>query len=95
MKRIISVAVLAVFGASGALAQPSDATLRLLERNRMFEPDIIQVAENVYTAIGYQVSANTMIVGDDGVIIVDPGQQVAAARCVPHSSRLPTCRCGQ
>jgi uncharacterized sulfatase len=63
---------------STALAQ-SDATQRLLERNEMFEPDIIQVADNVYTAIGYQVSANTMIIGNDGVIIVDPGQQVPGA----------------
>jgi alkyl sulfatase BDS1-like metallo-beta-lactamase superfamily hydrolase len=59
---------------SAALGQPSEATKRLLERNKMFEPQVIKVAENVYTAIGYQVSANTMIVGDDGVIIVDPGQ---------------------
>ncbi len=64
------------------LGQQSDATRRLLERNKMFEPDIIQVTENVYTAIGYQVSANSMIVGDDGVIIVDPGQLVPAARKV-------------
>ena len=82
VKQIISVAALVLFGASGALAQSSDATLRLLERNRMFEPDIIQVAENVYTAIGYQVSANSMIIGDDGVIIVDPGQQVDGGRQV-------------
>ena len=67
---------------SSAVAQPSDATLRLLERNNMFEPAIIPVAENVYTAIGYQVSANSMIVGEDGVIIVDPGQMVAGARQV-------------
>ena len=67
---------------SGAVAQPSDATQRLLDRNDMFEPAIIPVAENVYTAIGYQVSANSMIVGEDGVIIVDPGQQVAGARQV-------------
>ncbi|HEY5623416.1 MAG TPA: alkyl sulfatase dimerization domain-containing protein [Gammaproteobacteria bacterium] len=66
---------------STTLAQ-SEATQRLLERNAMFEPDIIQVADNVYTAIGYQVSANSMIVGDDGVIIVDPGQRVAAAQRV-------------
>ena len=59
---------------SAALGQSSEATKRLLERNKMFEPQVIKVAENVYTAIGYQVSANTMIVGDDGVIIVDPGQ---------------------
>ncbi len=82
VKSISSVVALVLFGASGALAQSSDATLRLLERNRMFEPDIIQVAENVHTAIGYQVSANTMIIGDDGVIIVDPGQQVGGGRQV-------------
>ena len=52
----------------------SPATKRLLERNKMFQPKIIRVADTVYTAIGYQVTANSMIVGDDGVIIVDPGQ---------------------
>ena len=61
-------------------AQPSEATKRLQERNEMFKPTVIQVAENVYTAIGYQVSANSMIVGEDGVIIVDPGQMPTAAR---------------
>lgn len=64
------------------VGQQSEATIRLLERNQMFEPEIIQVAENVYTAIGYQVSANTMIVGDDGVIIIDPGHDAALAEQV-------------
>ena len=78
--RIVLSAIFWALLAQGALAQPqSAATQRLLERNKMFEPAIIQVAENVYTAIGYQVSANTMIVGEDGVIIVDPGQQVPGA----------------
>lgn len=63
-------------------AQPSEATTRLLERNKMFEPAVIRVAENVYTAIGYQVSANSMIIGSDGVIIVDPGQMPTAAGTV-------------
>ena len=62
--------------------QESDATRRLLDRNEMFEPRVIEVAENVYTAIGYQVTANTMIVGDDGVIIIDPGAQVASTERV-------------
>jgi alkyl sulfatase BDS1-like metallo-beta-lactamase superfamily hydrolase len=70
------------FAGHEALAQQSEATRRLHERNEMFEPAIIEVAENVYTAIGYQVSANTMIVGDDGVIIIDPGQQIAGAEQV-------------
>ena len=67
---------------SAALAQESDATRRLLDRNAMFEPQVIDVAENVYTAVGYQVSANSMIVGDDGVIIIDPGNQIASAEQV-------------
>ncbi len=73
MPRLQSLATAGVLIAASASAQ-SPATERLLERNKMFEPRIIQVAENVYTAIGYQVTANSMIVGDDGIIIVDPGQ---------------------
>jgi len=68
------LAVLLLTPALALAAEPSEATRRLLERNKMFEPRVIQVAENVYTAIGYQVSANSMIVGDDGVVIIDPGQ---------------------
>ena len=77
--RGLLAAVAAALTVSNVAAQQSEATRRLLERNEMFEPAIIEVAENVYTAIGYQVSANTMIVGDDGVIIIDPGQQVPGA----------------
>lgn len=63
-------------------SEQSPATKRLLERYKMFEPKIIKVAENVYTAIGYQVSANSMIIGDDGVIIIDPRQLVPASQKV-------------
>jgi len=71
-RAILPIALLALTVASPA--QQSEATRRLAERNKMFKPDIIKVADNVYTAIGYQVTANSMIIGDDGVIIVDPGQ---------------------
>jgi len=81
MKGLLTV-LTAVLWATPGVSQPSDATARLLERNKMFEPQIVRVAENVHVAIGYQVSANAMIVGDDGVIIVDPGQQVPAAQRV-------------
>lgn len=60
----------------------SEATKKLLARNKMFEKQIIKVADNVYTAMGYTVSANSMIVGDDGVIIIDPGQMPAASQLV-------------
>ncbi|MEZ5354007.1 MAG: alkyl/aryl-sulfatase [Bryobacteraceae bacterium] len=74
-----------------ASAQQSPATRRLLERNEMFRPEVIRVADNVYTAIGYQVSANTMIVGADGVIIIDPGQMPpAAARVRSEFGKITT-----
>ena len=55
---------------SGYAAAPSVATQRLLERNKILGPRIIQVAANVYTAVGYSPSTNSMIVGDEGVIII-------------------------
>lgn len=63
-------------------AGPSEATRRLTLRNKMFTPKIIPVAENIYVAIGYSVTANTMIVGDDGVVIIDPGQMPSASEKV-------------
>jgi len=81
--RAVSCVIFWALLAQNTLAQQqSEATRRLLERNEMFAPRIIQVAENVYTAIGYQVSTNTMIVGDDGLVIIDPGMMVPAARQV-------------
>ncbi|MEM9403859.1 MAG: alkyl sulfatase dimerization domain-containing protein [Pseudomonadota bacterium] len=62
--------------------EPSDATQRLLARNATFVPRIEQVADNVHVAVDYQVSTNSMIVGDDGVIIIDPGIAVPLARRV-------------
>ena len=63
---------------SSQVTQPSEATQRLLERNKMFDERINEVTENVYVATGYTVSANSMIVGADGVIIIDPGNQFSA-----------------
>lgn len=81
MRILVLSFVLALAAALGG-AQTSEATRRLLDRNKMFEPRVVQVAENVHVAIGYTVSANAMIVGEDGVIIIDPGQMVAASQKV-------------
>jgi uncharacterized sulfatase len=77
---IVTTVCICSLSNQGVFALQSEATKRLLERNKMFEKDIIRVAENVYTAVGYTVSTNSMIVGEDGVIIVDPGQTLAGAR---------------
>ena len=76
------ILTLLLFSLIASIAAPSVATKRLLERNKVLGPRIIQVADNVYTAIGYSASTNSMIVGDEGVIIIDPGQMVPLAQKV-------------
>ncbi|MFR9649645.1 MAG: alkyl/aryl-sulfatase [Rikenellaceae bacterium] len=49
-------------------------TRQMIERNEEFRHEIIQLAENVYTASGYDASNITMIIGDDGVILIDAGK---------------------
>ena len=44
-----------------------------------FTKDIIQLADNVYMAFGFAASNVYMIVGDDGVIIIDTTETTAAA----------------
>ncbi len=49
-------------------------TRQLIERNDEFRKEIIQLADNVYTASGYDASNVTMIIGDDGVVLIDTGK---------------------
>ena len=59
--------------ASQAAAQESAATERLRDWSSLVTRQVFEVADNVYTAVGITLTANSMIVGDDGIIIVDPG----------------------
>jgi len=47
------------------------ATKMLKARNVEFRKEVIKVTDNVYTAVGYSVQPVSMIVGTDGLIIVD------------------------
>ena len=53
---------------------------KLTEHSRKMVPGIYRVAENVYLAYGYALTSPAMIVGDDGVIIVDPPEDVDKGR---------------
>ncbi|MCP5115793.1 MAG: alkyl/aryl-sulfatase [bacterium] len=77
---LLGAALLLLIPTPPVSAEDSAATKRLKARNAEFENDIIKVTDGVYTAIGYTVSANSMIVGDDGIIIVDPGQTMSGGR---------------
>lgn len=54
-------------------AQDTEAETILKSRNSQFSREIVQVAPNVYTAVGYSPANSSMIVGEDGVIIIDTG----------------------
>ena len=86
----VKLFLLCVVLSTQTLAQQSEATLRLLERNKMFEPKLIEVADNVFAASGFQVSTSGIIVGDDGLIIIDPGITVGQTRDVLASLRKIT-----
>lgn len=54
-----------------------DATEQLRGWSQLVEQRLFQVGSRVHTAVGYTLSANSMIVGEDGLIIIDPGHAPA------------------
>lgn len=81
----------ALLAAATAFAGESQATKRLTARNAEFEKAIIKVTDGVYTAIGYTVLANSMIVGGKGVIIVAAGQTIEGAQKYLMPDELAAC----
>ncbi len=74
---------MATISLNGAIAQQTintpieeqtPQTQLMIERNNEFRKEIIQLADNVYTASGYDAANITMIIGDDGVILIDAGK---------------------
>lgn len=63
-------------------AAPTAAERLLAARQSEFEQGLIQVAEGVYTAVGFGVSPSSMIVGADGLIIIDTQVDADAAEGV-------------
>lgn len=54
----------------------------LTEHGREFHQDLIEVTDGVHVAIGFGIANSIMIVGDEGVIIVDTLESMEAARQV-------------
>ena len=57
----------------------SPASAQLRKQAEQFPEKVVEVAESVYTAVGYSVSNVSMIVGDNGIIIIDTGLDVSGA----------------
>ena len=51
----------------------------LLAQNQQFEKQIIKLAANVYGAIGFAASNVYMLIGDDGLVIIDTTETTRAA----------------
>ncbi|QDU44269.1 Hydroxyacylglutathione hydrolase [Symmachiella dynata] len=69
----LNLSMMILLLATPLFAQENPATQKLTEQSKQFEEQIIKVADNVYAAIGFSVSNVSMIVGDDGLVIVDTG----------------------
>jgi len=56
-----------------SVAQDTEAESTLRARSTEFEKQIVTVAPGVFTALGYSPANSSMVVGHDGVIIIDTG----------------------
>lgn len=75
-----------------SISAESPATALLKNRNEEFNKDILKLTDRVYTAVGYSVSPISMIVGDQGVIIVDTGIHADHSRQVLEEFRKITAK---
>jgi alkyl sulfatase BDS1-like metallo-beta-lactamase superfamily hydrolase len=76
--------------ASYAIAQENAATRKLTQQNEQFKEQIVEVADNVHVAVGYSVSNVSMIVGDDGIVLVDTGMMGESAERIAKEFRKIT-----
>jgi len=81
-RTVVIVIALLTMLASSTLAADSEATKLLKARSAEFKQEVIKVTEGVYTAVGYSVSTVSMIMGANGVVIVDTGMDTISAEKV-------------
>lgn len=84
------IAGLLLLSSTVAHAQESEATKKLRARSSEFREEIIEVADGVYTSVGHTVSTVSMIVGTDGIVIVDTGLDAIVARKILDEFRKIT-----
>lgn len=91
MTRLTLSLIVSLLVATATMAQDANpATERLTRQGEQFKEQIIKVADNVYTAVGYSVSNVSMIVGEDGVVLVDTGMMGEAAEKIAKEFRRIT-----
>jgi len=84
--RIVLIVALANCSEQG-VAQDQSPAEKLSAQAAQFPEQVIEVADGVFTAVGYSVSNSSMIVGNDGVIIIDTGLDVAGGDMIAKKFR--------
>jgi alkyl sulfatase BDS1-like metallo-beta-lactamase superfamily hydrolase len=95
MKKIAILAIVSLFVLCGTGVWGQETTkqkaFRLLdEQAKEFRKEVIRVTDNVYHAVGFDGSNAAMIVGTDGVVIVDTLRATGAAEAVLKEFRRIT-----
>jgi alkyl sulfatase BDS1-like metallo-beta-lactamase superfamily hydrolase len=81
---------LALYTAASVAGADTPETALLEARSAEFRKDVVQVADNVYTFTGHSVQPVSMIVGKDGLVIVDTGMDAQSAQGVLAEMRKIT-----
>jgi len=89
MKPIL-LSILLLASAVTAVCDDTAATKLLKQRSKALIPTVTRVSESVYCASGYSPANISMIVGDDGIVIVDTGMFSAHAQDVLEEFRKIT-----
>jgi len=67
--------------AAPPVATPA-ALAALAAHSAEFRRELVKAADNVYVAVGYGIANSIMLVGDDGIVIVDTMEDEATAQAV-------------
>ena len=86
---LLTVTLLAI-SPLAAQGNETEATKLLKARSAEFREQVVEVAQGVYVAVGYTVSNVGMVVGDDGVIIIDTGLDPVIAKRILEQFRKIT-----
>lgn len=73
-----------------APAEDSPATKLLKARTPRLRKDVVKVGEQVYVAVGYTPANVSMVVGTDGIIIIDTGMGPTHAKAILEAFRKIT-----
>lgn len=90
MAALPAIAILAAEALAQDASMKADINPELKEHTRHFENRIYKIADNVYSAVGFDLANTIMIEGTDGIIIVDTGGNLNSAREVEKEFRKIT-----